>query len=179
MSEEADKLVRAMETGAVLTLGVMVVKVIFSWVFQKENLILLLVLFGINWVHNLGTGRSARVEKVNAFPTTSVTVSDVTYQKPSEAPDYFVATVRNGGPARIYDVSLSCNMRYQVSADRETNDKVTTHFNLGYINPGETARLRLNANGSGLLMMENIRVESCSPNFTPEITDMLKLGRVQ
>lgn len=176
---ETDKLVRAMETGAVITLGAMTIKVILSWMFQ--NWMILAVLFAIITVHDWGTGRSTRVQQINAFPMSSVTLSDVTYQKPKEAPDYFLATVKNGGPARIYDVSVSCKMSYLLTAgsENEQTDTVTTHFNLGFINPGETTRLRLNANRSGLLLTENIRIVNCSPNFTPEINDMLKLGKAQ
>jgi hypothetical protein len=175
---ETDKLIRAIETGAVITLGWMSIKVIVSWVFQ--NWILLAVLFALVWVHDAGTGRRSRVEKINNFPTSSVTVSDVAYQKPSGVPDYFTATVKNDGPARIYDLTISCNMQYRTTASADdSSSKVKTTVNLGYINPGETARLRLNADGSGLRLMENIRLGDCSPNFTPEINDMLKLGKVQ
>jgi hypothetical protein len=175
MSSEVDKVVRAIETGAVITLLGMVLKGIVSW--ASQNWIILAVFFGIVWLHDTGTGHRSRAEKISAFPTASVTVSDATYQKASgDVPDYFVATVTNGGPVRIYDVSITCFMHYRSTETREHTSRVSTFVNLGYINASESTRLRLNADGSGLLLVEDIRVESCSPNFSPEANDLLKGG---
>src|SRR5687767_13108517 len=87
-----------------------------------------------------------------------------------------LATIHNGGMARIYDVWLTCSFRPLPSDPSKAEPlwdiaRVRTNYHLGYIAPGEIVGVRLIPEADGYLREADPNSFACSVNFEIEKSD--------